>query len=94
MFCIPKCDLACVNANCVAPNVCVCQPGFEKPSNHPDHNTCIPFCPYGCQNGECTAPSFCTCNPGYTKRRSLLEQGSHKTGIDTVESREASTVTQ
>uniref|UniRef100_A0A182MDZ8 EGF-like domain-containing protein n=1 Tax=Anopheles culicifacies TaxID=139723 RepID=A0A182MDZ8_9DIPT len=60
--CIPICSLPCENAKCTAPDVCTCNAGYEKLSNH----RCIPHCS-DCDNGICTRPGYCQCHTGYIR---------------------------
>ena len=61
--CIPACTLGCINADCAAPNVCTCRPGYIKDPTALLGN--IPLCTQGCINAQCTAPNVCTCLPGF-----------------------------
>uniref|UniRef100_A0A1Y9H2I2 EGF-like domain-containing protein n=1 Tax=Anopheles dirus TaxID=7168 RepID=A0A1Y9H2I2_9DIPT len=60
--CVPVCSLPCENAKCTGPDVCTCNEGYEKLSNH----RCIPHCA-DCDNGICTKPGYCQCHTGYTR---------------------------
>uniref|UniRef100_A0A182T601 EGF-like domain-containing protein n=1 Tax=Anopheles maculatus TaxID=74869 RepID=A0A182T601_9DIPT len=60
--CVPICSLTCENAKCTAPDVCTCNAGYEKLSDH----RCIPHCS-DCDNGICTKPGYCQCHTGYTR---------------------------
>lgn len=58
--CNPVCTTPCENSKCTEPNLCTCNPGFERLSNF----RCIPHCD-GCDNGFCIKPGYCQCNTGY-----------------------------
>ncbi|XP_040571520.1 SCO-spondin isoform X2 [Lepeophtheirus salmonis] len=63
-FCsVPTCELNgrdCINGNCVLPNVCVCDVGWDGPNCE----VCIPL--GGCKHGRCNRPMECNCIPGWT----------------------------
>lgn len=62
--CVPICNESCVNGECVQPNVCQCNPGYQSSFN--DSNICEPVCDTPCgPNGACTEPNNCTCSQGY-----------------------------
>lgn len=65
--CEPTCSFTadkfdCINAKCVAPNICECLEGFRKFSDF----QCEPVCS-NCENGECLSPGVCDCNIGFEK---------------------------
>lgn len=70
-----KCDLPCVNADCVD-DICRCHKDFTKYNTTHclkcdsgyslnDEFDCLPICNNPCINGKCTAPDTCTCLDGY-----------------------------
>ena len=54
-------DLGCFRGDCIAPNTCACEVGWE--GFHCD--VCVPL--PGCQNGFCNSTALeCICNPGWS----------------------------
>nr|XP_040563549.1 SCO-spondin-like isoform X6 [Lepeophtheirus salmonis] len=59
----PVCSIegrSCVNGECIFPNVCSCEIGWDGPSCA----ECIPLA--GCQHGSCKGALECNCEPGWT----------------------------
>lgn len=63
-ICYPVCQKECENGNCTSPEVCTCNPGYQKDPS--DKYKCLPVCLKECQNGECVIPETCRCNSGFT----------------------------
>lgn len=64
--CIPNCLRDCVNAVCIAPDVCECNEGYAASLD--DSNICVPVCGernIGCSNGRCISTNKCECFEGY-----------------------------
>ncbi|XP_055632768.1 fibrillin-1-like [Toxorhynchites rutilus septentrionalis] len=59
--CMPHCSEGCPNGQCIAPDECVCDTGYEISEEH----GCKPICEQDCINGFCGAPGRCDCFPGY-----------------------------
>lgn len=57
--CSPLCDPACVQGECVAPDTCRCEDGWEGAS------CADAVCDPACVEGACTAPDVCTCDAGW-----------------------------
>lgn len=64
--CAPICafedDHDCINADCVAPQICRCHEGFKFLDNR--NCTCVPMCSPSCVNGICTEDG-CICHQGF-----------------------------
>ena len=59
-ICSPECSPECENGECVAPNKCTCNEGYQMLNS-----TCSPMCLPECQNSYCSFPNICTCNKDY-----------------------------
>lgn len=52
-----------MNGECIAPDVCECNDGYDKNSA----GICEPICDPSCINGKCVAPNSCECNDNFEK---------------------------
>ncbi|XP_058985551.1 epidermal growth factor-like protein [Musca domestica] len=77
--CVPKCD-NCENGECLSPNNCKCNDGYNW---SPEHG-CSPSCPEGCSNGVCIAPSVCRCSQGFyfTSTEGCVPIGNNMRSVD------------
>lgn len=66
--CIPVCDNACVNGECIAPQQCKCRDNYII-NNDSDNNTCVSICGVECVHGLCRPEQkACDCYYGWTGR--------------------------
>lgn len=62
--CGPVCNPECQHGECVQPQTCLCNSGYEPESAALGH-LCQPRCQVDCVNGTCSAPEQCSCLEGF-----------------------------
>ncbi|EDW64331.1 uncharacterized protein Dvir_GJ23099 [Drosophila virilis] len=61
--CVPRCSNKCLNGQCIAPETCSCDAGYQLDKSS---GRCAPICSTGCPNGFCESPGKCSCSRGYS----------------------------
>lgn len=69
--CEPICDNICENGRCAAPNVCICNNGYELDD---EFGECREVCSPRCIKGGCSSPNQCICYDGYKLKRGSLHE--------------------